>query len=298
MQKESINHALFLCSQAKEVWCLFPHALNFKLAATTTSEEFLLYVSANLSTPAFEQFLTLCWSIWFERNAEFHGKLPKQPAAIFMFATGYNSKYQSVHNSHQDTAGSPISKYQSVHNSHQDTAGSSGADPTPTFVSTNAPSPTPWIAPPVGKWKLNTDGACNRSHKLIGIGVVLRDSNGYIKAGFSKSIIGCFKPEEMEATAMALSLQWLINLGLTADFIETDSLLVVQGLKAALHCNSAFHSMLKDVNYLVSFFPRAQVTHVRRSANTYADVLAKFSLTVDVDCSWLEEFPPPLMTVM
>ncbi|XP_060970191.1 uncharacterized protein LOC133037264 [Cannabis sativa] len=266
MQKESINHALFLCSRAKEVWCFFPHTLNFKLAATTTSEEFLLYVSANTSTPDFEQFLTLCWSIWFERNAEFHGKLPKQPAAIFTFATGYISKYQTVHNSQQITAVSPV------------------ADPTPTFVSPNAPSPTPWIAPPVGKWKLNTDAACNRSNKLIGIGAVLRDSNGYIKAAFSKSIIGCFKPEEMEATAMALSLQWLINLGLTADFIETDSLLVVQGLKAALHCNSAFHSMLKDVNYLVSFFPRAQVTHVRRSANTYADVLAKFALTVDADC--------------
>ncbi|KAF4373428.1 hypothetical protein G4B88_011697 [Cannabis sativa] len=91
MQKESINHALFLCSRAKEVWCFFPHTLNFKLAATTTSEEFLLYVSANTSTPDFEQFLTLCWSIWFERNAEFHGKLPKQPAAIFTFATGYIS---------------------------------------------------------------------------------------------------------------------------------------------------------------------------------------------------------------
>uniref|UniRef100_A0A803QFU0 RNase H type-1 domain-containing protein n=1 Tax=Cannabis sativa TaxID=3483 RepID=A0A803QFU0_CANSA len=234
MQQETINHALFLCTRAKE----------------------------------------------YERNAEYHGKLPKLAAAILVFATEYLLKYQTVH------ASSLTSGSTAVTNTH------------PANITPVASLADPWIAPPVGKLKLNTDAACNRSNKLIGIGAVLRDSNGYIKAALSKSILGCFKPKEMEATALALTLQWLISLGLTADFIETDSLLVVQGLKASYDCNSAFHTMLKDVNYLVSFFPRAQVTHVRRSANTYAHVLAKFALTVDTDCSWLEEFPPPLLTVM
>ncbi|KAM6574232.1 hypothetical protein CsatA_022559 [Cannabis sativa] len=280
MQQETINHALFLCTRAKEVWHLSLLNLNFKLAATSSPEEFLLYVSANTSTQEFEQFLTICWSIWYERNAEYHGKLPKLAAAILVFATEYLLKYQIVH------ASSLTSGSTAVTNTH------------PANITPVASLADPWIAPPVGKLKLNTDAACDRSNKLIGIGAVLRDSNGYIKAALSKSILGCFKPKEMEATALALTLQWLISLGLTVDFIETDSLLVVQGLKASYDCNSAFHTMLKDVNYLVSFFPRAQVTHVRRSANTYAHVLAKFALTVDTDCSWLEEFPPPLLTVM
>ncbi|KAM6571390.1 hypothetical protein CsatA_015470 [Cannabis sativa] len=280
MHKETINHALFLCSRAKEVWCLSHLSLNFKLAATSSSEDFLVYASANTSTSDFEQFLTICWSIWYERNAEFHGKNPKLPAAILDFAVRYLSKYQAVHNSKLSSGSTTV------------------LDPPSPIVQAAESSSVPWIAPPTGSWKLNTDAACNKSNKSIGIGAVLRDSNGYIKAALSKSILGCFKPEEMEATALAMALQWLISLGLTADFIETDSLLVVQGLKSAYVCNSAFHSMLKDVNYLVSFFPRAQVSYVKRSANTYAHVLAKFALTVDTDCSWLEEFPPPLMTVM
>uniref|UniRef100_A0A803QEQ9 RNase H type-1 domain-containing protein n=1 Tax=Cannabis sativa TaxID=3483 RepID=A0A803QEQ9_CANSA len=280
MQRESINHALFLCSRAKEVWSLSHLHLNFKLAATSTPEEFLLYASANSSTQEFELFLTICWSIWYERNAEYHGKLPKLAAAILVFATQYLIKYQSAHASTAASASPAVS------------------NTLPVNVTPVASLVDPWIAPPEGKWKLNTDAACNKSSKLIGIGAVLRDSNGYIKAALSKSFLGCFKAEEMEATALALTLQWLLSLGLTADIIETDSLLVVQGLKAASECNSAFHTLLKDVNYLVSFFPRAQVTHVRRSANTYAHVLAKFALTVDTDYSWLEEFPPPLMTVM
>ncbi|KAF4403269.1 hypothetical protein G4B88_007915 [Cannabis sativa] len=83
--------------KAKEVWRLSHLTLDFKLPAMSTTEEFLLYASAHTSTFEFEQFLTLCWSIWFERNAEYHGKLPKSPAAILAFATAYLDKYQSIH---------------------------------------------------------------------------------------------------------------------------------------------------------------------------------------------------------
>uniref|UniRef100_A0A803NJJ8 Uncharacterized protein n=1 Tax=Cannabis sativa TaxID=3483 RepID=A0A803NJJ8_CANSA len=279
-QQETIPHALFLCTRAKEVWRLSSIKLNFKLAATSSAEEFLFYASDNTSTSDFEQFLTICWSIWYERNAEFHDKSPKQPAAVLAFATDYLGKYQSA-------------QAQSVSNNSAATSITHPASRSQVAASTDQ-----WIAPLAGKFKLNTDAACNKASKIIGLGAVLRDSSGLIKAAFSKAIKGCYKAEEMEATALVHALQWLLNLGLTADIIETDSLLVVQGLKAASSCSSAFHAILNDVNYLVSSFPRAQITHVKRSANTYADVLAKFALTVDTDCTWLEEFPPPLMTVM
>ncbi|KAF4361328.1 hypothetical protein G4B88_015920 [Cannabis sativa] len=95
-QQETIPHALFLCTRAKEVWRLSSIKLNFKLAATSSAEEFLFYASDNTSTSDFEQFLTICWSIWYERNAEFHDKSPKQPAAVLAFATDYLGKYQSA----------------------------------------------------------------------------------------------------------------------------------------------------------------------------------------------------------
>ncbi|KAM6564495.1 hypothetical protein CsatB_024493 [Cannabis sativa] len=267
LQQETIPHALFLCSRAKEVWKISNLNLNFKLAASSSAEEFLLYVSGHTSTLEFEQFLTLCWSIWFERNAEFHDKPAKCPTAIKDFALQYIAKYQSVHAK-----------------SNVPCPDVAPAAPFPTSTSA-APSVDPWKAPPQGTYKLNTDAAFDKTNKIIGIGAVLRDSSGFIKAAFSKSIHGSYKAEEMEATALVYALQWLQSIGLSTDYIETDSLLVVQGLKVASHFNSAFHTVLNDVNYLVSYFPRAQVSHVRRSANTYAHVLAKFALTVDTDCS-------------
>ncbi|KAM6597215.1 hypothetical protein CsatA_007739 [Cannabis sativa] len=278
--RETINHALFFCTRAKEVWHLSHLTFDLKMAVTSTPDEFLLYVSANTSSFEFESFLVCCWSIKFERNAEYNEKLTKLPAAILAFATDYLAKYQAVH--------APTMNSTSL----------AGPSTTPAPASTMVPPVTPWTAPPVGKFKLNTDAVCNKALGIIGIGAVLIDSSGLIIDALSKPMKGCFKPEEMEALALAQTLKWSINLCLSAEFIETDSLMVVQGLKTAFTCNSTFHTILKNVKYLVSFFPRVQVAHVKRFAKTYAHVLAKFALTVDVDCSWLEEFPPPLMTIM
>ncbi|KAF4368670.1 hypothetical protein F8388_003371 [Cannabis sativa] len=136
-----------------------------------------------------------------QRNAEFHGKSPKQLAAILVFATDYLAKYQTVH-------ATPMSSNSIV------VPNITSATATP-----NASPAAPWIAPPVGKLKLNIDASYNKANGLI-------DFSGYIRAAFLKSIKGCFKPKEMEATALALTLKWLIIHGLSDDLIETDSLLV------------------------------------------------------------------------
>uniref|UniRef100_A0A803QKK6 RNase H type-1 domain-containing protein n=1 Tax=Cannabis sativa TaxID=3483 RepID=A0A803QKK6_CANSA len=138
------------------------------------------------------------------------------------------------------------------------------------------------------------DKACNK----VGIGATLRNSDGFIVAAISKPLLGNYKAEEMEAIGLALSLNWLISNNLSVDFIETDSLLVVQGLLSSQSYLSAFHAILNNINFLVSFFPRAQINHVYRSANTYAHTLAKYALTVDTECIWVETFPSPLVTLM
>ncbi|KAF4391782.1 hypothetical protein F8388_017377 [Cannabis sativa] len=100
------------------------------MAATTTPAEFLLYVSANTSSTEFENFLVLCWSIWFERNAEYHDKPAKRPAAILVFAAEYLSRYQ-------------FSQALSMHSS-----AISAPDVTRDAVPLEAPPETLWTAPP------------------------------------------------------------------------------------------------------------------------------------------------------
>uniref|UniRef100_A0A803Q1R5 RNase H type-1 domain-containing protein n=1 Tax=Cannabis sativa TaxID=3483 RepID=A0A803Q1R5_CANSA len=195
------------------------------------------------------------------RNAEFHGKPAKNPPAIAQFAADYLAKYQA--------ARMLVIKPQP----------SSNDATSPPAASTTHTVKPPWIAPPTEKFKLSTNATVDKMNEIVGIGAALRDSHGSVVAALSKPITDCYKLEEMEALGLALALQWLLSHNLSANYIETDSMLVVQGLKAAPNCNSTFHTILKDVNFLISFFPQAQISHVSRSANTYAHVLAKFALT-------------------
>ncbi|KAM6571333.1 hypothetical protein CsatA_015413 [Cannabis sativa] len=278
--EETIIHALFYCPRAKSVWDLSNLHINFQTLGQSSGADILIQLSSTLSTPDFELFIVFCWNIWHERNAIYHGNAVRTPKAVAQYAPSYLAEFQAAR------ANRPQIYAQSA---------TTVKTPRPAKEFTHAPK---WTAPPQGRLKLNTDAAIDKERNIVGIGAILRDSDGYVIAALSKPIQGNFKAEEMEALGLALSLNWLLSHNLSVDYIETDSLLVVQGLTSSHVFLSAFHAILNNVNYLVSLFPRAQIGHVPRSANTYAHTLAKFALTVDTDCTWLETFPSPLMTLM
>uniref|UniRef100_A0A803PZ04 Reverse transcriptase domain-containing protein n=1 Tax=Cannabis sativa TaxID=3483 RepID=A0A803PZ04_CANSA len=160
----------------------------------------------------------------------------------------------------------------------------------------------PKFAEPPGKdmYKLNIDAAIDSKGAIIGVGALIRTDAGDVVAGLSKVCKGCCSPKEMEALAMFYGLQWALMHNFPLNFIEIDSLL----LSNALHCLSStkcitpFYDLVEDINYLMSFFPRVKVSHVKRDANQAAHGLAKFALRLDKDMVWLGEIPSPIVFVV
>ncbi|KAM6560551.1 hypothetical protein CsatA_029790 [Cannabis sativa] len=281
-EKETILHALFHCKRPKKFWRLSNFVVGDLLHTHVSLKDIFLHISLIWSNLELEQFACILWSLWTERNNERHGS-KTQPIELLLFkAMTYLDEFHTargVNNSHQQ----PISQQQPSDASHDSRS------------STTIPK---WLNPPSGRLKLNTDAAVSKATQITGFGAILRSSSGDCIAAMSRPFPGYFKPEIMEALALLHSLKWLKDLQLQVDFIETDSLLLVHGLKSTQATISDFHCLLADIQLLVSNFPGVQISHVKRGANTAAHTLAKFALTVDTDCLWLEELPPPLMSIV
>uniref|UniRef100_A0A803PVI9 Reverse transcriptase domain-containing protein n=1 Tax=Cannabis sativa TaxID=3483 RepID=A0A803PVI9_CANSA len=268
--RETTQHALFYCKRPRKIWRDSSFTLSPMISEYMTIKELMLQVSDLWSNLQIEQFITILWLIWNERNKEKHGHKTKPYNLLEYSALSYLEDYQAAQR--KKPATTPAASHNNLHQK-QDAS---------------------WLHPPTGRLKLNTDAAINQATQTTGCGAILRDSNGEIVAAFSKPVIGSFRPEVMEALALMYALQWLLDNGLHVHYIETDSLVVAKGLQSLSTAVSDFHCLLSDITNLVSYFPGVQIGHVYRSANSAAHLLAKYALSVDSVCSWLEEMPPPL----
>ncbi|KAH7575609.1 hypothetical protein JRO89_XS02G0162200 [Xanthoceras sorbifolium] len=113
--------------------------------------------------------------------------------------------------------------------------------------------PVRWSRPTSGGFKINSDAALNSSSKLVGLGAVIRDSNGNVMAACAKRLHLLCSAAHAEALALLCGVQLAINAGLTPTISE--------------------------------------VAHVSRSANMVADGLAKYGLISSDDRFWIDSFP-------
>ncbi|KAL5749285.1 hypothetical protein ACOSP7_023888 [Xanthoceras sorbifolium] len=107
------------------------------------------------------------------------------------------------------------------------------------------------------------------SKETAGLGVVVRDSLGFVLLAAVKPVVGDFSPEVAESMAVLFGFQVAMESGFKDLEVETD----------------AANSFVNDQSLVYSF------VHVRRSANRVAHQLAKLPLSVDQQIVWLEDYP-------
>ncbi|PON50688.1 Ribonuclease H [Parasponia andersonii] len=145
---------------------------------------------------------------------------------------------------------------------------------------------------------MNVDAAISQDAKSIGVGAIIRNSSGEVMAALAKWIDGCFSSKVTETKALGLSLLWAKDVGLNLQVVESDALTVVQALQTSSICNSEFGALLLDVFSLLFLFHGVCVRHVYRDANRVAHELAKYALRLDDELIWLEDVPPPVLSVV
>lgn len=153
-----------------------------------------------------------------------------------------------------------------------------------------------WSKPPVGIYKLNTDGSRNGHSGKNGVGGVIRCSNSLWIKGFQVNLgIGEFL--DAETWGLFYGLKQALNCHITHIDVETDSAILV---KLVLENDVSLHplsSLISCCKALMRSFQNIPLKHVYRENNMVTDCLAKQSLNHDYGIIEYEN-PPALLLIL
>ncbi|MQM11302.1 hypothetical protein Taro_044209 [Colocasia esculenta] len=143
-----------------------------------------------------------------------------------------------------------------------------------------APMVIKWMHPPVGRLKLNVDGAFKSATGSAGGGGILPDHNGRCICAFAKKYQGTISALDAEARALRDGLAMCCSKGFLDIMVETDSLMLTQSITGqsqrpwVLTC--IFQEMA-EINHKLT----TQIQHIPREANQTAHHLACYGCSTD-----------------
>jgi hypothetical protein len=152
-------------------------------------------------------------------------------------------------------------------------------------------SPCQWARPVGDLIKLNWDSAVQTRRKLVGIGVVARNSAGQVLASLCSVQRYISDSTVAEAYGARLAVEFGIFLGLRSIILEGDASEIIQALRSSDSVLGKFGSLISDAQNLLSSFGFYACTHVRREGNRVAHTLAKFAISSEHNKVWFQSYP-------
>lgn len=145
---------------------------------------------------------------------------------------------------------------------------------------------------PVAKWqksaegwvKMNCDVACDKQKGCVGMGVLIRDHIGKVKAARSTTRLGCFEPAVAEVLVLLHRLLFCKEIGIQNVMVEGDAQVVITALQEDTPTRARFGHIVDDMKMVLQDVSSWQASHVRRDA---AYSLAKLATRNVIDRTWM-----------
>ncbi|XP_010696345.1 uncharacterized protein LOC104908875 [Beta vulgaris subsp. vulgaris] len=153
-----------------------------------------------------------------------------------------------------------------------------------------------WNKPPVGLLKANFDAHMGPNGE-VGLGVVVRDSNGKMVLGGVRRRAANWDVSTAEAMAGLFAVELVHRFGYTRVVMEGDSLVVISGLKNKPVGGSPIFHVFNDISRVCLNFSEISFSHVKRAGNVVAHLLARWECVANSEVVWLDFFPQSISTL-
>lgn len=217
----------------------------------------------NKKSKGMDLFAYIAWLAWVERNNQWHGKNAcTHPEEVVSKATRLLEEFKQVNK-----------------RGEKGKIARSGR----------------WSPPPVGFYKLNTDGAVDVVNGKRGLGAVLRNEYGDLMGACAFPIFGNFSPLVTELLALKAGLQFALDTRTLPILVETDCSEAVRLVNSTDHCWAEEGVLIADVKALMYDVGVSTISFQPRECNSTAHCIAKFALTEQSAFTCIEDGPDWLM---
>ncbi|XP_021758506.1 uncharacterized protein LOC110723456 [Chenopodium quinoa] len=151
-----------------------------------------------------------------------------------------------------------------------------------------------WSCPPTGTIKINVD-AHVPSYGMAGLGVVCRDAEGKIMAAAKRKAIAA--PEVVEVMVVRYALMLAHRLGYSRIMVESDAINVIKAVNLKEYGRSPIFSVYDDICIDRAKFEFCTFSHIKRSCNTVAHLIARWDTGENVELVHLSSFPQGLLSL-
>ncbi|KAK9990350.1 hypothetical protein SO802_025335 [Lithocarpus litseifolius] len=207
-----------------------------------------------------ERFVSVCWGIWKERNVVRTGGRGKPGRVTLKTSLGLMDEFQM-------------------------------ANEGPWKPAIASPDPIRWVPPPPGQYKVNSDGAVFANQRKVGLGMVIRDSNGNVIAALSSPMVGPLGALEKEAKALEAGMRFALDIGIRDAVLECDALEVFNAVQGFAAPSSSILFIMDGILQQARWFKSCCFFHTKRQGNVPAHMLAQYAKSLVSYVAWVESCP-------
>ena len=132
----------------------------------------------------------------------------------------------------------------------------------------------------------------------MGIGVVIRDHLGLVRAALSMKIPALLGPLEIKAKAMEEGMRFAWDQGISTAIFEGDSMVVYNSLTSSVTLPSSICNLISSSLLQATRFSECMFSVVPRSGNKVAHGLAQHGKNLSSSLTWIGDIPPFIEQLM
>lgn len=259
---ETTGHVLWSCPKAQEAWTCSKLVMIPDNAVGTSFLDLMwqLLMVEDIGDESAAKVLTIAWALWHNRNEMRNGGARKSGQMVVHWARENLAEY---------AAAMEMSTQNELVVGHN----------------------VLWTPPRAGSVKINVDGATFAKQKNTGVGVLIRDDKGQLRAALTRKFRASLDAVGIEAKAMETGLLFAKDRGFTDVTLEGDSLILINALCAISSPPSSVASIVERLQEICMDFRRIEFSHTQRQGNMSAHILAKHAVSIDNYIIWIEEEP-------